>query len=222
MRIVLNIPHSSSAFPDLSEFEKWSDSEMLEIYMHAWTDWHTCELFSRPGLTSVVYPYSRFYMDVERLWDDPLEKIEQGVVYTDFHGIRRRVNKLDYEKEYMEHMEKYRSAGLGENCVLVDCHSFPSSVAENVDICIGFNNDGSFDKNIVDCVCKTFEKSGYRVSMNFPYSNSLTPLNPIDYKSIMIEVNKKLYMDEDTLEKTDGYMKLYKVIDLAYKSIDVL
>lgn len=219
MKIILNIPHSSHLFPNLNEFEKWNNSEILKRHIRNWTDWHTAELFSRPDLTSVVYSYSRFYMDVERLWNDVLEKQGQGVVYTDFFGIKRIDSKENHKNEYIGHMKKYQDAGLNKNCVLVDCHSFPSFVANDVDVCVGYNNDESFDKGIVSMVCDVFEKNGYNVCENFPYSNSLTPVKPLNYKSFMIEINKKTYINEDTLEINCGYEKLYGTIDEVYANL---
>lgn len=32
--------------------------------------------------------------------------------------------------------------------------------------------------------------------MNTPYSNSITPKTNFEYKSVMIEVNKRVYMNE--------------------------
>lgn len=52
--------------------------------------------------------------------------------------------------------------------------------------------------------------------MNEPFSNSKTFSVPIKYHSAMIEVNKRLYMDELTLEKTEGFNKLQQEIRLLY------
>ena len=40
---------------------------------------------------------------------------------------------------------------------------------------------------------------------------------PVEYHSVMIEVNKRLYMDEKTLEKTDGFLKLKEALCSLYK-----
>ncbi len=45
--------------------------------------------------------------------------------------------------------------------------------------------------------------SGYRVSFNAPYSNALAP-DGLRGHSLMIEVNKARYMDEETLLQIDG------------------
>ena len=43
-------------------------------------------------------------------------------------------------------------------------------------------------------VKRQFEKSNYKVAVNRPYSYSLSPETGFIYKSLMIEVNKRVYM----------------------------
>lgn len=52
-----------------------------------------------------------------------------------------------------------------------------------------------------------------------PFSNSKTFDVPIEYHSVMIEVNKCLYMDELTLEKTDGFDQLKADIQSLYDKL---
>ena len=56
-----------------------------------------------------------------------------------------------------------------------------------------------------------YESLGYQVGINAPFSGTLTPLkyyhkNP-SVKSVMIEINRKLYMDENG-QKTENFDKL--------------
>jgi hypothetical protein len=44
-----------------------------------------------------------------------------------------------------------------------------------------------------------FEENGYKVDINEPYSNSETPDCPFRYQSMMLEVNKRTYMDQNNL-----------------------
>lgn len=85
--------------------------------------------------------------------------------------------------------------------LLIDCHSFPSEMNRNIDICIGFNEDRTKpSQSTIEYIYSTFERVGYRVGVNEPYSNSISPNCRFAYQSIMIEVNKQVYMDEKTLE----------------------
>ena len=45
----------------------------------------------------------------------------------------------------------------------------------------------------------------------------ITEPSPGHVFSVMIEVNKRLYMKEETLEKTDGFMRLKDEIQSLYK-----
>jgi hypothetical protein len=70
----------------------------------------------------------------------------------------------------------------------------------DVDICIGFNEDWSKPhKNIVELAVNLFEDNGYKVGINEPYSNSETPDCPFSYQSMMLEVNKRAYMEDGSL-----------------------
>ena len=76
--IVLNIPHSSTIIP----VNTWEGD--ISRCVQKWTDLHTDTLFvpSEPcaeKVTSVIFPVSRFFCDAERLTDDPMEDIGQGI-----------------------------------------------------------------------------------------------------------------------------------------------
>ncbi|MBO4730754.1 MAG: N-formylglutamate amidohydrolase, partial [Bacteroidaceae bacterium] len=97
-----------------------------------------------------------------------------------------------------DHQDNLRSA-LNEDSVLIDCRTFPSDMAD-CDICIGYNDDSSYDKDIVDGVIGIFKDRGYKVSVNEPYSNFIVPRTAFDYPAIMIGVNKRVYLNERILQ----------------------
>ena len=108
--------------------------------------------------------------------------------------------------------------------LLIDCHSFsalPNLLNANppdIDICIGYNDDESCpDNDIIGNMVHHFESLGYKVSINEPFSNSKTFAVPVPYHSVMIEVNKRLYMNEYSLEKTCGFNKLKSEINALYE-----
>ena len=93
----------------------------------------------------------------------------------------------------IEHINKLKAA-LNKDSILIDCHSFIAEEDDRwIDVCIGFNDDWSYNKKVVDIVYKTFKKHGYEVSLNKPYANSIAPKMDFEYPSVMIEVNKALY-----------------------------
>ena len=203
--IVLNVPHSSinGIFDD--NIGKWPDNPyFINDCVRKHTDWWTDMLFTvrdEDNVTKVVFPYSRFVCDAELLEDDTLEKNGQGIIYTHF-SVFDRGALSDKAKAFLlgawkAHQEELKSH-LNENSVLIDCHSFSSDLG-NTDICIGFNDDWSFDKRLVDDVAAIFKSFGYSVAFNAPYSNSMAPKTDFEYSSFLIGVNKRIYMNENLL-----------------------
>lgn len=222
-RIILNIPHASSSF--MFGKEKWGKG--IEEHIKRWTDWHTDKLFAVYArdlvgkVVPVIYPYSRFFCDVERLEDDPLEAIGQGIVYTDFEGTKRDISdeeKARVMRSYALHKRMLKWELRSTRDLLIDCHSFPADLSE-VEVCIGFNADWSKpDDGFVKMVADHFENAGYTVGLNNPYSNAISPAVGFEYKSIMIELNKATYMNGDTLDD-DKAEDMQGVIRELYEKI---
>lgn len=117
--------------------------------------------------------------------------------------------------------------------VLVDCHSFPSvalpyegEMAKDIprpDICIG--TDEVFTPDwLVKLAKDYFVKAGLTVALNTPFSGCLVPQPYYADKDrrvqgIMIEVNRKLYMDEETGEKNEGFYLLRNIIRGFYDAL---
>lgn len=223
-KIVLNVPHASTA----RAFDDWSGAFYMAPTVNKWTDWFTDLLFNSDDVDMVRFPYSRFFCDVERLVDDPLEDKGQGIVYTNFNEFEKDLTpevKEEAMMMYHQYIEKV-SGEIEDGTLLIDCHSFPASLVygrEPVDICIGYNEDWSKpERETIDFICGFLTAAGYKVKENYPYSNSLTPLDKdyCHYKSIMIEVNKKVYMDEESiiLKRADA-IRLSNVLSNLYLSL---
>jgi N-formylglutamate amidohydrolase len=217
--IVLNIPHASVAGLG---YAKWNDKVGLIREAKKWTDWYTDLIFipeDRPAVKSITADYSRFVVDVERLEDDPLDEIGQGIVYTQFNGIKRTIDdeeRLGMMAYYYAYIKQLKGM-LNEHSLLVDCHSFPSDMCD-VDVCIGVNNDWSRPTDfVIDLVTEVFKQSGYSVMVNHPYSNAIAPQTDFVYNSIMIEINKRIYMNEQTLELLDSASKVRAVLDTLHE-----
>ncbi len=215
-RIVLNEPHASVEGLYDEQLSFWSiDEKFINDIVLKWTDWHTDYLFhgfNNENIKTVRFPYSRFIVDAERLWDDPLEKHGQGIVYKQFDKYTREVpeeNERQLLKLWHWHQQRLRE-NLCEDALLLDCHSFPSEMSD-VDICIGFNEDWSKPHvSTLDLAVNLFEENGYKVGINEPYSNSETPNCVFQYQSMMLEINKKNYMEKDSLRLRLNY-RLKKV-----------
>ena len=227
-KILLHIPHSSITFPEESgySFNDLDDKERLLI------DFYTDELFVSNKVASIVFPYCRLYCDVERLVNDPLEKDGLGIRYSwglaehdERHTLFYFSTKQDAYNLYINfHADVSKKlVAMDGSTLLIDCHSFSSlpnrlnSNPPDIDICIGFNEDETCpDKVVIGNIVHHFKTLGYKVGINKPFSNSKTFNVPVEYHTVMIEVNKRLYMDEQTLEKSDSFYKLKHDIQSLY------
>ncbi|MGM0541627.1 MAG: N-formylglutamate amidohydrolase, partial [Pseudomonadota bacterium] len=127
---------------------------------------------------------------------------------------------------YRPHHEKFselvdQTIKKNGQVIIIDCHSFPSEKRwyepgfkdENPlpDICIG-TDPFHTPKYLSALMLQFFQEQGYSVAENFPFAGSITPLEhyektPSVY-SIMVEINRKLYMDEHLCSKHSGFSKL--------------
>ena len=144
-------------------------------------------------------------------------KTKDGRLYTKygndyFRGYKYIDNSVCYEKLPSLEMVTEAAKGFGK---------FHSDLSD-IDICIGYNDDWSKPSDeVLDFVVSTFKDNGYKVGLNVPYSNSLSPkIDGKTYSSFMIEVNKRCYMYEDNLElKTFSFTKLQRLINKIYLSL---
>ena len=224
-KIVLNVPHSSIEGICDSQLSYWNLSPAFyNDCILKWTDWYTDYLFSCPNdkrIEMVRFPLSRFIVDAERLWDDPMKNIGQGIVYTDFETYHRHISDASIIKGLYQHWIRHQenlTNHLSEDSILIDCHSFPEQLSD-IDICIGYNEDWSKPNDeTIATISHIFRREGYQVGVNNPYSNSITPSAPFQYKSLMIEVNKKTYLQKSSLfleEEKSTKLKetIYKVYE---------
>jgi N-formylglutamate amidohydrolase len=157
-------------------------------------------------------------LDVERLPDDPLEKIGQERIYTQFGEYQREVSAGEEArlKRLYELFQEKLVANLTPDSLLVDCHSFPSELSDDIDVCIGYNNDWSQPpQDVIDYIVKRFSEASFNVAVNTPYSNSITP--KCDF--IIIQLNKRTYWDEHKMQMTDGAIKLHGMLLSLYVNL---
>lgn len=218
--IVLAIPHSVGKV-----LSSWDNTELLNKDVNEWTDWHTdiifCPTPHHGKITQIIGDVSRFDCDLERLENDPLESSGRGIVYTKSHSGAIKISSHDSMAQLVSIWRNYRNkltSAISEDTLIIDCHSYPSTVSD-IEINIGFNEDSTKpSKFAIDKVYDHFVANGYVVGVNEPYSNSIAPVSDIIYSSLMIEVNKKLYLDENTyMLKSCAYKIHYCIQDLYQK-----
>ncbi|MDX2145168.1 MAG: N-formylglutamate amidohydrolase [Rhodospirillaceae bacterium] len=105
-------------------------------------------------------------------------------------------------------------------CVLIDCHSMPSSglplgedsAPQRVDMVLGDRSGLSCHPLVTDAIEESLRGLGYRLLRNNPYAGGFTtqhygdPANGIH--AVQIEINRAIYMDEATLQRRAGFAKL--------------
>ena len=218
---VLHIPHSSRVIPpDVRRSFVLSDSE-LETELTRMTDGYTDEFFDCGEAAKVVFPVSRLVVDPERFVDDidePMSKVGMGVVYTKTSTgspLRKALPSPGrlalIQKYYYPHHQNLTDAvsealSNHKRCLIIDCHSFPAkpfryetNLSPRPDICLGTD---SFHTPVWlrDLAGELFGKAGLSVKIDSPFSGAMVPLSYYHTHgavySIMIEVNRALYMEE--------------------------
>ena len=217
--IVLNIPHAG--IKGLGHI-RCDNKVNLISEVRRWTDWYTDLVFipekKMDRVKHIMAEYSRYVVDVERLLNDPLAEEGKGIIYTKYDGQHRYVDEEERTKlmaYFYDYMDRLKSM-LSEHSLLIDCHSFPSDMSD-VDICIGYNEDWSKPTDfVIDLVVESFKQQGYKVGINTPYSNAIAPETGYTYNSIMIELNKRVYLNEQTLDFNDNAPKLREQLASLY------
>lgn len=207
--MILHIPHSSNLLP-----VAYPNLPLHDLNRH--TDWFTDELFNHPQAEHFVFPYSRFYADMERLKNDPLELKGMGIFYTQtpWGQNYRQKGGSDYEhviKLYHDWHSKLEDSVKSQlsdkgKCLLIDCHSFSHHQVDYVegqlpDINIGTNKDTT-SPSLIKKVTDFYESLGYSVEVNFPYAYSIEPVNDEGFQTIMIELNKRCYLTDEFIKNT--------------------
>ena len=245
--MIFHIPHNSTFIPsDIRDQFVLSDKSLAKELLMM-TDHMTLELFKYAQLKVDILiksSVSRLVVDVERFLDEEevMNKVGMGVIYTKTssgYPLRRELseNEQKYliDKYYLpHHLElNYWTTKILNNdsneVQIIDCHSFSSKPLkyefdQNVkrpDICIGINHPQK-DKYLLERLRKYIEGKEYSVDINRPFSGSIIPnkyFNDHRVKSLMIEVNRKLYMDEKTGEKSKQFHATKKLIKGLIKEI---
>ena len=233
-RLILHVPHSSSHIP-LREGYTVSD-ELIEAEILKLTDWYTEDLFHSEDIM-VTASFSRVFCDTERFADDTQEvmsKVGMGVCYErsdDGRLIRQFSKELKdtiLQDYYWKHHNKLSDAVAEElkvhgKALILDCHSFPSKpFVRDID-----QTDGRPDFNIgidsfhtpaelIELSEEFFQQRGFSLGIDAPYAGTIVPMDfygkDRDVMSIMLEVNRKLYLKEPTNHKSANYQNTKQVV----------
>jgi N-formylglutamate deformylase len=233
-QLILHVPHSSVNIPLREGYiidDRMLNSELLKL-----TDWYTDDLFYSESDIMVRAEFSRLFCDPERFSDDEQEvmaKFGMGVLYekTDGGEIMRKVSVELRERilneYYSKHHNKLNNAVNSQlrsfgSALILDCHSFPdipllrdlNQDASRPDFNIGTDAFHTPQK-LIDMSLTFFIDKGYTIEDNAPYKGSIVPMEHYiknqQVHSIMLEINRKLYLNEGSNEKSSGYGEIKSV-----------
>jgi N-formylglutamate amidohydrolase len=233
-QIILHLPHSSIRIPIREGFivsKKELEEEILKL-----TDWHTEDLFHSDDDDMIIADFSRIFCDTERFADDSQEimaKFGMGVLYeksddgevirTISPALRERILQAYYWRHHQKLSQSVNQQLKSfDKALIIDCHSFPSKPLirdlekklNRPDFNIGTDSFHTPQK-LIDISVAFFEKAGYTLGIDYPYKGSIVPSE--HYKknknvhSIMLEINRALYLKEPTNEKTANYLAIKKL-----------
>jgi len=98
--------------------------------------------------------------------------------------------------------------------VLIDCHSMPSAARgpHSPDIVLGDRFGASCHGSLTALVETCLRRMGYRVARNAPFAGGHTTQihgRPGEHAhALQVEINRALYIDERTLERTKGFERV--------------
>jgi len=245
--LLVHIPHSSTYIPPKIKDKFLLNNKDLQKELLKMTDRYTDEIFScvaELGGISVVYNYSRLVLDPERFRDDKKEVMTakgMGVIYTkDSKGSKlREINENERNMLLQNIYDPYHKAITKEvqellnnfdECLIIDGHSFPaiplpyetSQEMRRLQICLGTDAYHS-PKDLVEFVRNFFEEINLTTEINKPFPGCYVPIKFLhqdkQVKSIMIEINRELYMNEDTGEKNDSFVEIKSNICMLIRQI---
>jgi len=215
--IVLNLPHAATDIPERYFYQFCAE---LQSEMFILTDWFTDDLFQVDGAHRVVAPVNRILVDTERFSDDSLESMAalgMGCLYS--HGpsgqrLRHDLSAQEIEELLTRYYAAHHNALVtavnacldkNDKCLLVDCHSFPDTPMPHEqdlelrpDFCLGTTKRNT-PADLQGFIQEGLKSYGYTVAINHPYQGCLLPSvfdGDARVTAIMIEVNRKLYMDQ--------------------------
>ena len=138
--------------------------------------------------------------------------------------LRTKIIEGYYERHHQsltiavaEKLEQYGEA------LILDCHSFPNApfkrdLDQNLnrpDFNIGTDSFHT-SKGLVDAAERFFNLRKFSINVDKPYSGSMVPLihykKNVNVQSIMLEINRKLYLQVNTNQKSENYLKVKETV----------
>jgi N-formylglutamate amidohydrolase len=232
--VVVHVPHAGLVVPDDVRAGIVLDDADLVREMARMTDRHTdqlalnaCESAAVDAIV-VVNRLSRLVVDPERLPDaqEPMAAIGMGAVYlaTAHLGVLREPEPrrdAALREMYFEPYAAAVAAVVDEvldatgGVTILDVHSYPSvalpyereRTRPRPGVCLGTDPTHT-PADLVDAARAAFSGTGGGVELDVPFAGTYVPLSHFGtntaVRSLMLEIRRDLYMDEETLGLHDG------------------
>ncbi len=161
---------------------------------------------------------ARIVSESDEIYREPLsveaalERINR--LYTPYHDTLAGL-LLDAKREF----------GLA---VLIDCHSMPSNTmadqsAGRPDFVLGDRFGTSCNGELTRLAASQLEALGYAVALNKPYAGGyITEHYGRPHKAqhvLQIEINRSLYMDEQSFQKSPGFTRLRASLETVVRAL---
>ncbi|HEX3411248.1 MAG TPA: N-formylglutamate amidohydrolase [Stellaceae bacterium] len=137
-----------------------------------------------------------------------------------FADAQQRIECLYHPYHQMLRWLVQETAGMFGGCLLVDCHSMPSSSGcgqDGADVVLGDCYGAACASRIVEVACRFLADRGFKIAINTPYAGGFTTgfygRPSAHCHALQIEINRALYMDERSYCRKPSFAQL--VEDLA-------
>lgn len=220
--IVVSIPHCSNFIPPSIREKMMLTDHQIASYSDLYTD----RIFDLSNCHLVKARASRLVVDPNRAGDFIITEnhlAHEGAVVqiTEDEKPIYKEHDLPSEQEIKGRIEEYHDTfhrqveELTSSCqFLIDGHSYKSvgpstkhdAGKERADICLGNRDFTTCNREQTNFFYTFFERLGYSVAVNDPYEGKYIlgyHCNRNRFPGLQIEVNRKLYMNEETLDPYD-------------------
>lgn len=241
-KIILHIPHSSTNIPLLEGY--LVDAPMLQKELLKLTDWYTDDLFYAENDAMIVADFSRIFCDPERFTDDAQEVMAaygMGVLYeksddgNEIRAVSPDLRKHILNTYYWRHHKQFSNAvneqlAHFDQALIIDCHSYPSQPLkrdldqnpQRPDFNIG-TDPYHTPQELIDLSVDFFKNRGHSLGVDWPYKGSIVPLehyqNNKKVSSIMLEINRALYLQEPGNQKSASYEQTKQTVGAYIREI---
>ena len=246
--VIAHVPHGSTFIPQDVRHSLLLSDAGLKNELILMTDSYTPELFAgiaELGGLALVNNYSRLVVDPERFENEDEEVMSSmgmGAIYTKTacqQMLRKDLSTKEKEEMLSTYFRPYHEAlrkevkkilEQFERSLIIDCHSFPSKPLpyeldqsiNRPDICIG-TDPFHTPKELITLVMSSCKANEIKTAINKPFAGTYVPLMYFGkdkrVSSIMVEVNRSLYMNEKTGDRSNRFSQTKKIIDYLVKKV---